>query len=186
MQDKLKQYGAIALICVMAAVIVVLGYLYYQAHQAAQESPKIIQYEQTTQPQAMQKYLGITPAAAQEITKEIQYIHDGQVQPVASYTVQAPSTDKAAEVVAAQIKNKDSTIPKQATAKSDRTVVTAGEQAVDVYKINLAHKHAIYGGGGYDNGLRGAVSVQIGDSLTTVTLGNGKPGYYEQYKILRW
>ena len=84
----------------------------------------------------------------------IERIHEGTVSPNVTYYVSAPDLQTAADTTEAAIRNKDSRLPKEAVANSDRTVVTVDDtkQKVDVYKINLRNNHKVKAGGTYIDG----------------------------------
>jgi hypothetical protein len=110
--------------------------------------PNTVNYDDSTNSKAMEKQLSVNPGASREITRQIERIHDGDVQPTVTYTVDAPTIYSAAEKTARQIEEGDATLPKQALEKTDRTAVTADpkKQTVDVYKINLKDNHKIKAG----------------------------------------
>lgn len=127
--------------------------------------PIVMPKEETTDTQTVKKQLNVSQDAAEKITREIRYIQSGDTKPNVTYYVTAPTVETAAEKVAADIKDGQPTVPKEAAQKSDRTVVTADKekQKVDVYKINLNKSHKIkagvmtadgktYGGIGYQAG----------------------------------
>lgn len=127
--------------------------------------PIVMPKEETTDTQTVKKQLNVSQDAAEKITREIRYIQSGDTKPNVTYYVTAPTVETAAEKVVADIKDGQPTVPKEATQKSDRTVVTADKdkQKVDVYKINLNKAHKLkagvmsadgktYGGIGYQAG----------------------------------
>lgn len=188
-KNKIKLYGSICLAVLILAGMAALAWHVYDMKTKSNQNPIVVKYEDTKKADELAKKLDISDKTAQQLAERLESIHAGKQNPDVTYYVQAPSLQEAADKTAQQIQDKDSSLPPEAFAKTDRTVVTANkpQQKVDVYKINLAHKHAFYCRGGYDNdNLRGAVSYQCGDSLTTVVVGHGKPAYYEQYKIVRW
>lgn len=146
--------------------------------------PIVMPQEQTTDTQAVKKQLGVSQNTAEKITKEIHYIQTGETQPSVTYYVTAPTVETAAEKVAADIKDGQPTVPKEAAQKSDRTVVTADKdkQKVDVYKINLNKSHKIkagvmtadgktYGGIGYQAGKwEGMVYTRSGKKIEAVSI----------------
>ena len=138
--------------------------IFYSCSRQKSE-PIVMPQEQTTDTQAVKKQLGVSQNTAEKITKEIHYIQTGETQPSVTYYVTAPTVETAAEQVAKDIKEGQPTVPKEASQKSDRTVVTADKdkQKVDVYKINLNKAHKLkagvmsadgktYGGIGYQAG----------------------------------
>lgn len=150
----------------LAIVFFVTGLIVYMRHEEKRvESPKIVKYEDSTNSEKMKKALGVDSGASREITRQIERIHDGNVPPVVTYTVEAPTIEAAATETAKSIEQKDTRLPKPAVEKTDRTVITSdpNKQTVDVYKINLRNNHKIkvgvlqadgktYGGVGYQAG----------------------------------
>ena len=140
--------------------------------------------EETTDTQTVKKQLNVSQDAAEKITREIRYIQTGETQPQVTYYVTAPTVEQAADKVAQDIKDGQPTAPKEATAKSDRTVVTADKekQKVDVYKINLNKAHKLkagvmsangktYGGIGYQAGKwEGIVYTRSGKKIEGVSI----------------
>ena len=146
--------------------------------------PIVMPQEQTTDTQTVKKQLGVSQNTAEKITKEIHYIQTGETQPSVTYYVTAPTVETAAEKVAADIKDGQPTVPKEAAQKSDRTVVTADKdhQKVDVYKINLRKSHKIkagvltadgkaYGGVGFQAGKwEGMVYTRSGKKIEAASI----------------
>lgn len=136
----------IKIACYVAGVaIVAIIFLAVKGCSRRKTEPIVMPQEQTTDTQAVKKQLGVSQNTAEKITKEIHYIQTGETQPSVTYYVQAPTVETAAEKVAADIKDGQPTVPKEAAQKSDRTVVTADKdkQKVDVYKINLNKAHKL-------------------------------------------
>ncbi|WP_278949103.1 hypothetical protein [Megasphaera elsdenii] len=97
---------------------------------------------------AVQKNLKVDSRAADDISREIRYIDRENVVPAASYVIEAPTIEKAADITEKEIKDNDPGLPAAATEKTDRTVVATDpqKQKVDVYKINLRNNHKIKAG----------------------------------------
>ncbi|WP_294000193.1 hypothetical protein [uncultured Megasphaera sp.] len=150
----------------LAIMFFVTGLIVYMRHEEKRvELPKIVKYEDSTNPEALSKTIRVDSGTSREITRQIERIHDGDVRPVVTYTVEAPTIETAATEIAKSIEQKDTRLPKQAVEKTDRTVITPdpNKQTVDVYKINLRNNHKIkvgvlqadgktYGGAGYQAG----------------------------------
>jgi len=150
----------------LAIAFFVTGLIVYMHHEEKRvESPKIVKYEDSTNPEVLSKTIRVDSGTSREITRKIERIHDGDVRPVVTYTVEAPTIEAAATETAKNIEQKDTRLPKQAVEKTDRTVITPdpNKQTVDVYKINLRNNHKIkvgvlqadgktYGGAGYQAG----------------------------------
>ena len=100
----------------------------------------------------------ISRANANVLQKRLAEAQADQRAPAATYYVQAPVVERAAQVVEKQIREDDPALPRAAREKSDRTVVTpiskdkdgkqlpTEKQKVDVYKINLRKDHRIKAG----------------------------------------
>ena len=147
---------------------ILVGFVIFTAVKSCsrqKSEPIVMPQEQTTDTQAVKNQLDVSQGTAEKITREIRYIQTGETQPQVTYYVTAPTVEQAADKVAQDIKDGQPTAPKEATAKSDRTVVTADKekQKVDVYKINLNKTHKLkagvmsadgktYGGIGYQAG----------------------------------
>ena len=135
-------------ICLFTAFFIIFMINYIVKEDKRVTDPKTIKYEDSTNSKAVEKQLRANPGASREITRQIERIHDGDVQPTVTYTVDAPTIYSAAEKTARQIEDGDATLPEQALEKTDRTAVTADpkKQVVDVYKINLKDNHKIKAG----------------------------------------
>jgi len=126
--------------------------------QQAQENPAALTQEQTQDAKALQRQLDISRKNADELRRELVAAQAGQRAPAATYYVNAPTVERAAQDVEKQIKADDPTLPRAAREKSDRTVVTPitkdkdgkelppDKRRVDVYKINLRRDHRIKAG----------------------------------------
>ena len=150
----------------LAIAFSVIGLIVYIHHEEKRVTePITVKYEDSTNSKKMKKALDVDAGTSREITRQIERIHDGDVRPVVTYTVEAPTIEAAAAETAKSIEQKDTRLPKQAVEKTDRTVITPdpNKQTVDVYKINLRNNHKIkvgvlqadgktYGGAGYQAG----------------------------------
>lgn len=140
-----------------ACALCIIGGLIYGCGREKKEEPKVMDYQQTTDPAAVQKKLDVSQGTAREITREIYHVQQSDAPPAITYYVQAPDVEAGARQVAKDIQAGKPAVPAAAAEKTDRTVVTADttRQKVDVYKINLAKAHKIkvgamtVGGKGY-------------------------------------
>jgi len=157
--------------------------------------PKVMKYQDTTNPGKLKNTLDVDSNTAGQLVKEIEYIHDGKIAPETTYYVTAPNLEKAADDTASNIKTTMTTgkntnnLPTAAVEKTDRTVVTANtdQQQVDVYKINLRNNHKIKGGVLYhDNGLSVGTGYQAGKWEGMAYVGYGKPDYAVNYTWKEW
>ena len=147
----------------LAAVVVLLVCAYsignrVATKQQALENPAVVTQEQTQDAKELQRQLDISRANAEALQQRLAAAQAGQRAPAATYYVNAPTVERAAQVVERQIKSDDPTLPRAAREKSDRTVVTPivkdkdgkelppEQQKVDVYKINLRKDHRIKAG----------------------------------------
>ena len=135
-------------ICLFTVLFIIFMINYMGKEEKRVTEPNTVNYDDSTNSKAMEKQLSVNPGASREITRQIERIHDGDVQPTVTYTVDAPTIYSAAEKTARQIEEGGATLPKQALEKTDRTAVTADpkKQTVDVYKINLKDNHKIKAG----------------------------------------
>lgn len=184
--------------CVAAVAVLLGGGLYFYLHheKMAQEAPKVMKYQDTTNPGKLKNTLDVDSNTAGQLVKEIEYIHDGKIVPETTYYVTAPNLEKAADDTASNIKTTMATgkntnnLPTAAVEKTDRTVVTANtdQKKVDVYKINLNKQHQIKMGiATADNHTYAVVSYQAGRwEVPIITQGKNIKGGSILYTIARW
>lgn len=167
-----------------ACALCIMGGLIYGCSLEKKEEPKVMDYQQTTNPAAVQKKLDVTQGAAREITREIYHVQQADAPPAITYYVQAPDVEAGARQVAKDIQAGKPTVPAAAAEKTDRTVVTADtdRKKVDVYKINLRKSHKIkagvltadgktYGGVGFQAGRwEGMVYTRTGKKIEGVSI----------------
>ena len=149
------------LLVILCLLIVGLAYAvgrYSASEQTATEKPAVMTQEQTQDVKELKNRLDISTANAKALEKRITAIQAGQRAPAATYYVQAPTVERAAQVVERQIREDAPTLPRAAREKTDRTVVTpivkdkdgkqlpTDQQKVDIYKINLRKDHRIKAG----------------------------------------
>ena len=119
--------------------IVLFAWLWHRTQQAEEQyqQAKVLQEVQMQKVEDLAAELNISKNNA--IKLEVAYNDLKNQQPVASFTIQAPSLQNAAEDVAERIQEKDTTLPAAALEKTDRTAVVANTQSykVDVMKIDL-------------------------------------------------
>ena len=119
--------------------IVLFAWLWHRTQQAEEQyqQAKVLQEAQMQKVEDLAAELNISKNNAMKL--EAAYNDLKNQQPVANFTVQAPSLQTAAEDVAERIQEKDTTLPAAALEKTDRTAVVANTQSykVDVMKIDL-------------------------------------------------
>lgn len=191
-RDNMQNYQKYIAIAKKAAYVIILlyiiisGYLLYQKYFSSHTAVKEMTEQQITNPSDVKKALDVSDSEAKEIVEKVETVKEPEV----SYTVEAPTVESAAEKVTDQIKNEDSTIPKAATAKTDRTAVVADitKQKVDVYKINLRNNHKIKAGVSYiDNKAYANVGYQAGRvEVIGHYGGSNKNGVSVMYTVAEW
>lgn len=135
-------------VCLAIAFFIIALTVYMHSEGERVTEPMTVKYEDSTNSEKMKKALGVDSGTSREITREIERIHDGNAQPVITYTVEAPDIESAATETAKSLKEGDARLPEPVLEKTDRTVVTPdpNKQTVDVYKINLRNNHKIKAG----------------------------------------
>ena len=101
--------------------------------------------QQATDINYLRNELNMNKQNAEALAAEVEKAKAGKVQPVVSFSVQAPTVQEAAENVKDRINAKDPTLPPAAVADTDRTLSVPqqvkqpdGSQSwqVGVYKVN--------------------------------------------------
>ena len=182
MLQKAKDFVAkhkTALLVIVCLLIVGVAYAvgrYSASEQVAADKPAVMTQEQTQDMAALRQQLDISKSDAEALQRRLAEAQAGQRAPAATYYVQAPTVERAAQVIERQIKTDDPTLPRAAREKTDRTVVTpiikakdgkqlpTDQQKVDIYKINLRKDHRIKAG----------MSVIDGKALMTVGYEQGR------------
>lgn len=153
--------------------IVIVYNMYTHSETELRRAHEILE-EDSTNSSRLQKQLDINRDNADHLSRDIHEIiksettrvvkDDGTVSyidksnPTARFIVQAGDVTEAAGIVRSRINEGDATLPKEATEKSDRTIVSAitkdgdgndlptRDQKVNVYKVNLRKDHRIKAG----------------------------------------
>lgn len=208
MQKMQKMIGWIIkhkTLLLIAAVAVLLICVYDIGNRAAtkrqaQENPAAVTQEQTQDAKALQQQLDISRKNADALRRELAAAQAGQRAPAATYYVNAPTVERAAQTVEKQIKADDPTLPMAAREKSDRTVVTPitkdkdgkdlppDKQKVDVYKVNLRKDHRVKAGATMMDGKAYAtVGYEQGRFEALMHFDGTKPrGASVMYNVVEW
>lgn len=135
-------------VCLAVVLFAIAVTVYIHKEEKRVTEPITVNYEDSTNSEKMGKALDIDSGTSREITREIERIHDGDVRPIVTYTVEAPTVEAAATETEKSIKEGDARLPAPALEQTERTVVTPdpNKQKVDVYKINLRKDHKIKAG----------------------------------------
>lgn len=138
-ENKKKILTITILLCCVAVIAGIL----YGHEKALKERAKIVRPEELKNTDTIQKTLSIDKDNAERLKERIP-----TSQPSATYYITSPSVESAAEETKERINRNDESLPRAATAKTDRTIVTPneGKQKVDVYKINLNKNHKVKAG----------------------------------------
>ena len=178
-------------VCLAVAFFITAVTVYIHKEERRVTEPITVKYEDSTNSEKMKKALGVDTGTSREITRQIERIHDDDVRPVVTYTVEAPTVEAAATETAKAIKEGDARLPAPALEQTDRTVVTPdlNRQTVDVYKINLRNNHKLkagllsadgktYLGAGYQAGRW--------ESMAYTKSGKGIDAASVSYTIKQW
>jgi len=188
--EKRAKLVRIVLIAILTAFCLGCIYFAVQHEKKPVESPVRMRFSDTTNKNAVKKNLHVDDKTAGELVTRIERIHEGTVSPNVTYYVSAPDLQTAANTTEAAIRNKDPRLPKEAVAKSDRTVVTVDDtkQKVDVYKINLRNNHKVKAGGTYIDGKPYlSIGYQAGRVEGIAHIGqDGRQGGTILYTIKEW
>ena len=182
--DAERKKRMIAAMIGLCMLFLIFGFIYAYEKNENSKNPKIIKPDEVKNAETVKKKLDVSSDNAAGITREITRIESGQKVPTVTYYISAPDVDTAAKETASAIKNNDERLPKVATEKTDRTVVTpdSNNQKVDVYKINLKKPHKIkvgmlqttdhtYYGAGYQAGKwEGMVYTRTGKKVEAGTI----------------
>ena len=168
-----------ALLVILCLLIIGVAYAvgrHSASEQTAAEKPAVLTQEQTQDVKTLRAQLDISKSNAETLQRRLAEAQAGQLAPMVTYHVTAPTVERAAQVVERQIRTDDPTLPRAVREKSDRTVVTPivkdadgkelpeDQKKVDVYKINLRKDHRIKAG----------ASVIDGKALMTVGYEQGR------------
>ena len=188
------------LVTLLILLLLILGIAFSREEQTALEKPAVMTQEQVENMERLQYQLDISRANAQDLHRRIAEAQAGQRAPAATYYVNAPTVERAAQTVEKQIKADDPTLPMAAREKSDRTVVTPitkdkdgkdlppDKQKVDVYKVNLRKDHRIKAGATMVDGKAYAtVGYEQGRFEALMHFDGTKPhGASVMYNVVEW
>ncbi|AME02656.1 hypothetical protein [Selenomonas sp. oral taxon 136] len=202
MQHTLTEHKVLILVLLC---ILLIGVAYAVGRHSAEEQttaekPAVMTQEATQDAEQLRAQLDVSRANAEALQRRLADVQAGQRAPSATYYVQAPKVERAAQIVERQIKEDNPTLPRAAREKTDRTVVTPitkdadgkdlppEEQKVDVYKINLRKDHRIKAGiTQIDTQTYWTAGVQLGrwEGLVHGQAGKVKGGSV-MYTVAEW
>lgn len=183
----------IAVLCILIlGVVGILAYRYYAHTQDTLRQAQEMTAEQARDADALRERLHISEGQAQQLARAIERAQEGKTQPVTHITVTAPTVERAAADIRERINRNDTTLPAEALAKSDRTVVAPQPENKDyqvgVYKINLDKRRKIKAGvTQVDNHTYWTAGLQVGrwEALAHGQGGDVKGGSVI-YTIAEW
>lgn len=178
-------------VCLTVAFFIIAVTVYMHKEEKRVTEPLTVKYEDSTDSKKMKKALDVDSGTSREITREIERIHDGDAQPIVTYTVEAPTVEAAATETAKSIKEGDARLPAPALAQTDRTVITPdlNKQKVDVYKINLRKDHKIKAGllsAGGKSYLGAGYQAGRWEGMIYTRSGRGVDAASVSYTIKQW
>lgn len=169
----------------IAVALIVITTAFYINSKEKVEKPKVIPQTTMSNPAEIAKEIKVTPKQAEQIAKAVP-----EAKPVVTYTVVAPTVEKAAAKTAEAIKNKSPDVPNEAIVNTDRTVVVPNteKKKVDVYKINLNKEHKIKAGVTViDDKVYPTVGYQAGRVEGLVQFDGSKiKGATVMYTVAQW
>lgn len=129
-------------VAVLAFILIGLMYLYLQKEKAVSEPVNAVKIENENikDNNTLQKDLDINEHEASQIIDKIDEIEQEKVQPVATTTIKSENLETATNEVVDKINKQDTSLPKEALEKTDKTVVTENpnkDYDVGIYKIDL-------------------------------------------------
>lgn len=183
----IKAYLPVITVALLMLLVVVAGlFVYNVMHTKKVQEPVIINQTVAKNPVKLGEALNVSP----KVAKEVISIKEN-TQPLVTYYTQAPTLHDAAVVTKNAIKEKSPTIPKEATAKSDRTAVVENtdEHKIDIYKISLNKSHRVMAGVTVmDTGKAyGTIGYQAGDFQALSHFDEkGFKGATALYTLVKW
>lgn len=178
-------------VCLVITIFTIAVTVYMHKEEKRVTEPLTVKYDDSTNSEKMGKALDVDAGTSLEITREIERIHDGDAQPIVTYTVEAPTVEAAATETAKSIKAGDARLPAPALEQTDRTVVTPdlNKQKVDVYKINLRKDHKIKAGllsAGSKSYLGAGYQAGRWEGMVYTRSGRGVDAASVSYTIKQW
>lgn len=183
---------AVVISAVLAFILIVLMYLYLQNKKAVSEPVNAIKIESTNikDNDTLQKDLDVNKQEANDIIYKIDEIEQGKIKPVATTTIKSENLESATNEVVDKINNQDTSLPKEALEKTDKTIVTDNpnqDYDIGVYKIDLEKDYKLKVGQTiYKNEINWAVGYQH-KKLEVIIHGQDKVnGVTAMYTIKEW
>lgn len=183
---------AVVISAVLAFVLIVLMYSYLQNKKAVSEPVNAVKIESVDikDNDTLQKDLDVNKQEANDIIYKIDEIEQGKIEPVATTTIKSENLESATNEVVDKINNKDTSLPKEALEKTDKTIVTDNpnqDYDIGVYKIDLEKDYKLKVGQTiYKDEINWAVGYQH-KKLEVITHGQDKVnGVTAMYTVKEW
>lgn len=183
---------AVVISAVLAFILIVLMYLYLQNKKAVSEPVNAVKIESTNikDNDTLQKDLDVNKQEANDIIYKIDEIEQGKIEPVATTTIKSENLESATNEVVDKINNQDTSLPKEALEKTDKTIVTDNpnqDYDIGVYKIDLEKDYKLKVGQTiYKNEINWAVGYEH-KKLEVIIHGKDKVnGVTAMYTVKEW
>jgi hypothetical protein len=183
---------AVVISAVLAFILIVLMYLYLQDKKTVSEPVNAVKIESTNikDNDTLQKDLDINQDEASQIIDKIDEIEQGKIEPVATTTIKSENLESATNEVVDKINNQDTSLPKEALEKTDKTIVTDNpnqDYDIGVYKIDLEKDYKLKVGQTiYKNEINWAVGYEH-KKLEVIIHGQDKVnGVTAMYTVKEW
>lgn len=183
---------AVVISAVLAFILIVLMYLYLQNKKAVSEPVNAVKIESANikDNDTIQKDLDVNKQEANDIIYKIDEIEQGKIEPVATTTIKSENLESATNEVVDKINNQDTSLPKEALEKTDKTIVTDKpnqDYDIGVYKIDLEKDYKLKVGQTiYKDEINWAVGYQH-KKLEVIMHGQDKVnGVTAMYTVKEW
>lgn len=183
---------AVVISAVLAFILIVLMYLYLQNKKAVSEPVNAVKIESSNikDNDTLQKDLDVNKQEANDIIYKIDEIEQGKIEPVATTTIKSENLESATNEVVDKINNQDTSLPKEALEKTDKTIVTDNpnqDYDIGVYKIDLEKDYKLKVGQTiYKNEINWAVGYEH-KKLEVIIHGQDKVnGVTAMYTVKEW
>ncbi len=183
---------AVVISAVLAFILIVLMYLYLQNKKAVSEPVNAVKIESANikDNDTLQKDLDVNKQEENDIIYKIDEIEQGKIEPVATTTIKSENLESATNEVVDKINNQDTSLPKEALEKTDKTIVTDNpnqDYDIGVYKIDLEKDYKLKVGQTiYKNEINWAVGYEH-KKLEVIIHGQDKVnGVTAMYTVKEW
>lgn len=183
---------AVVISAALAFILIVLMYLYLQNKKAVSEPVNAVKIESVNikDNDTLQKDLDVNKQEANDIIYKIDEIEQGKIEPVETTTIKSENLESATNEVVDKINNQDTSLPKEALEKTDKTIVTDNpnqDYDIGVYKIDLEKDYKLKVGQTiYKNEINWAVGYEH-KKLEVIIHGQDKVnGVTAMYTVKEW